>query len=139
MPSSDWFTFASESAVHGRATNAEDVTDLRHGHVLLFVEAPRSADLVRRETRRTTTSAPSSTGRREAGVRALADQVPFKLGQCGEDMEHEPTAGRGGVDGLLQRPETAPSPSAWSWPIGCRIERPRRSRRQTTSVSPGRS
>ncbi len=41
----------------------------------------------------------------EAGVGAFLDEVPFELRQRGEDVEHEPATGRGGVDGLLQGPE----------------------------------
>lgn len=75
-----------ERSIHRGATDAEDVIELRHGDVLLFIEPTRGADLVRRKTRRAPTSAPSSAGRGEAGMRALADQVPFELGQRGEDV-----------------------------------------------------
>jgi hypothetical protein len=36
---------------------------------------------------------------------AFADQVAFKLGQGGEDMEHQLAAGGGRVDRLLETPE----------------------------------
>ena len=40
--------------------------------------------------------------RLQARLCPLLDQVALELGQCGEDMKHQLSAGRGGVDLLLQ-------------------------------------
>jgi hypothetical protein len=41
--------------------------------------------------------------------RAFADEVAFELGQGGEDVEDELAAGGGGVDRLLEAPESDPA------------------------------
>ena len=97
----------AESPVDGGGADAEDVADLRDGHRLLLVEPARGAHLVHGEPRRTATGPAAGSGGGKAGVRAFLAEVPFELRQCGEDVEHEPPAGRGGVDGLLQRAEPA--------------------------------
>jgi len=94
-----------ECTVDGGAADAEDVADLRDGHVLLLVQAASSSHLVGGEPGWTTTGAAACTCGGEAGVGAFLDEVPLELRQRSEDVEHEPAAGRGGVDGLLQRPE----------------------------------
>ncbi len=101
----DWFALASECPVHRGPTDSENVADLRDRHVLLLVQAPGSSYLIGRQPGRPTAVPPSSSRGREAGVRAFSDEIPFELGQGGEDMEHEPATGRGGVDRLLQRSE----------------------------------
>ena len=66
---------------------------MRDRHVMLFIQAPGSSHLIGRQPGRPTAVPPSSSSGREAGVRAFADEIPFELGQGGEDVEHEPAAG----------------------------------------------
>ncbi len=55
-------------------------------------------------------------------------------------MEHQPSPGGRGVDALPQRPDPTPrSSSPVTTSIRCRNDRPSRSSRHTTRVSPGRS
>jgi hypothetical protein len=56
----------------------------------------------RRGLPKQSTACPGSS---QAGVRALADEIPFKLGECSEDVEHQLPSTGGGVDLLLQGPE----------------------------------
>jgi len=44
----------------------------------------------------------------------LDDQLADELGQCGEDVEDQPAARSGGVQGLMQalEPDTAPTQRA---------------------------
>ncbi len=49
--------------------------------------------------------AASGSGGVESGSGAFADQFSFHLGEAGEDVEHEPAAGGGGVDVLGQAAE----------------------------------
>ncbi len=53
----------------------------------------------------------AATGGRcgKAGVGAFLDEITFELRQRGEHVEDEPSAARGGVDGLLQGPEPNPA------------------------------
>jgi hypothetical protein len=43
-------------------------------------------------------------------VGAFDNQLADELGKRGEDVEHQPPAGSGGVDRLVQRPEPDTSP-----------------------------
>jgi hypothetical protein len=43
-------------------------------------------------------------------VGAFHDELADELGERGEDVEHQPAAGGGGVDRLVQRPEPDTSP-----------------------------
>jgi hypothetical protein len=47
----------------------------------------------------------SRPGGGEAGEGSLPDQLSFELGQGAEDVEHQATPARGGVDAFLERPK----------------------------------
>lgn len=84
---------ASDGPVDSGAADAEDITDLRDGHVLLLVEPTRGPHLVRGEPGRAASGPSAGAGGGETGVGAFLDEVPFELRQCGEDVEDEPAAG----------------------------------------------
>ena len=82
-----------ERPIDGGAADAEDIADLRDGHVLLFVEPACGAHLVCGEPRWSASGAAAGSGGGEAGVGAFLDEVPFELRQRSEDVEHKPATG----------------------------------------------
>ncbi len=88
--------------------------------------------------------APALTSPRRSGCQArtgaLLDQVALELAEGAENVEDEPAARRGGVDGLGQRPEPTPRfASSVTVSIKWGSERPSRSSFHTTSTSPSRT
>lgn len=85
----------------------------------------------------------AQTARRQgcglARLGSFLDEAPLELCQVREDGEHQLPGSRRGSDGaVLERPEALPMPSSPSTKSARGgIGRPNRSRRQTTSVSPG--
>jgi hypothetical protein len=55
--------------------------------------------------------APRARGASIALAGAFDDQLADELGQRGEDVEHQPAAGGGGVQGLVQALEADPLPA----------------------------
>jgi hypothetical protein len=53
---------------------------------------------------------PSSPGGRQAPHGPLTDKIALELGQGSKDVEDELPAGRGGIDGLGQGPESDLAP-----------------------------
>lgn len=101
----DGLLLPTKRPIRRGAADAEDIADLRDGHLLLLVQAPGRPRLIGRQPRRSVTCPTSSTSRRQASMGALSNKVPLELGQGGEDVEYESAAARGCVDRLLQRPE----------------------------------
>ena len=85
--------------------DAEDVTDLADGEVLLVVEPAGGLDMIRRQPGWAAAVPASGPGCGETGVGPLPDQLPFELGQRREDTEYQPAARGVGVDRLCQRSE----------------------------------
>lgn len=98
----------TQNAVDRGTADAEHITDLRDGHVLLVVHAPGGLDLVGGQDRRAPTQTATGSRGRQAGLRTIPDQVALELRQRGEQVDHQPAAGGGGVDVLGQGPEPHP-------------------------------
>nr|WP_229694340.1 hypothetical protein [Lentzea pudingi] len=76
----------------------------------------------------------------EAVHRAFDDHLSVVLGQCREEVEHQPPAGAGGVDALFQHDEVdVVAPNQRTSFSKCCWKRPIRLSRITTTSSPVRS
>ena len=93
----------AQMAVERRPAHPEHLGDLRRRVLARVVHRPRHRELLGAHDRWPPAAAPPRAGGREAGLRALADQVALELCQRGEDVEDEPPAGRRRVDRLGQR------------------------------------
>jgi hypothetical protein len=127
-----------EPTVQRRPAHPKQPCDLLHGELPRLPQSTRRSQLLGRHHRRPAPNRPRArAASRPARVRP--NQPPLKLSQRREDMQRQTPRRRRRVQTLGQR--SKPNVSLLKLPnrsIRCRSDRPNRSSRHTTIVSPAR-
>ncbi len=89
-------------AVEGGGSYAQALGHLDHGDLGILQHGLGRGEVLGDEGRGPATQTATRSGRLQAGQGPLADHAAFKLGERGEDVEHQLAARRGGVDRLGQ-------------------------------------
>jgi hypothetical protein len=95
--------------VDGGAADAEQPSDRGDGVLRPCQQVTRVLDLLAGQRRGPATPVPASSRGLQPVPGALHDQLPDELGQRGEHMEDQPTAGSRCVERLVQRAEADPA------------------------------
>src|SRR4051812_17611966 len=88
-----------------RPGNPQGMTDLSHGVPVILRKTFELLDLLRRQNIGPPKQPASCPGSLQSCMGSLPDEVPLKLRQGAEDVEHQLAATGRGVDLLLQGPE----------------------------------
>src|SRR4051794_23875662 len=83
----------------------EHFTNLSNRRAFIRIQFFSQLDLLRRQRFGPSSKLPSCSGRLEACIRPLPDDVPLEFGQRPEDVEDEFSPGGGGVDVLGDAPK----------------------------------
>jgi hypothetical protein len=116
------------------------LADILNGVLWIVIERLGNSPLLRSESFWSPADSPSGSGSSEPRLCPFPNQVSLKLRKCAEDMKDQFSTAGCGVNILSQALKPNPPTSrSVIVVIRCGRDRPKRSNRQTTSVSPFRT